>query len=172
MTDVPLRLYNTMTRRLQEFEPIESGHVRLYTCGPTVYDFAHIGNLRSFLFEDILRRTLKFFGFEVTQVMNLTDIDDKTIREAKAAGLDLRDYTDKYIEAFFVDLDALHVERGKSPLPQHGVVTGTQPPHGCSLGNDGSQVFARIRQAFERRVRRPRQRSRLGRSARRDGRGC
>jgi cysteinyl-tRNA synthetase len=113
MTDVPLRLYNTMSRRLEEFEPIDKGHVRLYTCGPTVYDFAHIGNLRSFLFEDVLRRTLKLFGYDVTQVMNLTDIDDKTIREAKAAGLELRDYTDTYIEAFFVDLDALHIERAE-----------------------------------------------------------
>jgi cysteinyl-tRNA synthetase len=95
MTDVPLRLYNTMSRRLEEFEPIDKGHVRLYTCGPTVYDFAHIGNLRSFLFEDVLRRTLKLFGYDVTQVMNLTDIDDKTIREAKAAGLELRDYDER-----------------------------------------------------------------------------
>ena len=101
MTDVPLRFYNTMSRRLEDFEPLEAGHVRMYTCGPTVYDFAHIGNLRSFLFEDILRRTLKFFGYGVTQVMNLTDIDDKTIREAKAAGLGLREYTDHYIEYFF-----------------------------------------------------------------------
>jgi cysteinyl-tRNA synthetase len=111
--DVPLRFYNTLNRKLEDFEPIESGHVRMYTCGPTVYDFAHIGNLRSFLFEDILRRTLKLFGYDVTQVMNLTDIDDKTIREAKAAGLEIRDYTDTYIEAFFVDLDTLHVQRAE-----------------------------------------------------------
>lgn len=113
MSEQPLRLYNTMTRRLEVFEPAEEDHVRLYTCGPTVYDYAHIGNLRTFLFEDILRRTLKFFGFDVTQVMNLTDIDDKTIREAHAAGLELRDYTDRYIKSFFEDLDTLRVERAE-----------------------------------------------------------
>ena len=111
MSDGKLRLYNTMSRRLEVFEPIEAGHARVYTCGPTVYDYAHIGNLRTFLFEDVLRRTLSFFGYDVTQVMNLTDIDDKTIREAKAAGLDLRDYTDRYIESFFEDLDTLRVQR-------------------------------------------------------------
>ena len=109
----PLHFYNTLTRRLEVFEPLEEGRVRLYTCGPTVYDFAHIGNLRTFLFEDILRRTLKLAGYEVTQVMNLTDVDDKTIREAKAAGVELRDYTDRYIEAFFTDLDTLRIERAE-----------------------------------------------------------
>jgi cysteinyl-tRNA synthetase len=111
MAEAQLRFYNTMTRRLEVFEPIEAGHARVYTCGPTVYDYAHIGNLRTFLFEDVLRRTLKLFGYGVTQVMNLTDIDDKTIREAKAAGLGLREYTDQYIESFFEDLDTLRVQR-------------------------------------------------------------
>ncbi len=110
---IPLRFYNTLTRRLENFEPIEPGHVRLYTCGPTVYDFSHIGNLRTFLFEDVLRRTLGVLGFDVTQVMNLTDVDDKTIREATAAGLGLRDYTEHFIEAFFDDLDTLRVERAE-----------------------------------------------------------
>jgi len=113
MSEVALRFYNTMTRRLEVFEPIEAGHARVYTCGPTVYDYAHIGNLRTFLFEDILRRTLPLFGYDVTQVMNLTDIDDKTIREAKAAGLGLREYTDQYIESFFTDLDTLRVQRAE-----------------------------------------------------------
>jgi cysteinyl-tRNA synthetase len=111
--DIPLRFYNTMSRRLEEFEPLDPGDVRMYTCGPTVYDYSHIGNLRTFLFEDVLRRTLEFFGYPVTQVMNLTDIDDKTIREAKAAGLGLREYTDRFIEAFFADLDTLRVERAE-----------------------------------------------------------
>jgi cysteinyl-tRNA synthetase len=108
-----LRFYNTMTRQLEEFEPLEEGHARFYTCGPTVYDYAHIGNLRTFVFEDILRRTLKLFGFRVTQVMNLTDVDDKTIRGANREGIPLRDYTDRYIEAFFEDLDSLGVERAE-----------------------------------------------------------
>jgi cysteinyl-tRNA synthetase len=113
MPELPLHLYNTLTRRLETFVPIDESRVRLYTCGPTVYDYAHIGNLRTFLFEDVLRRTLELSGYRVTQVMNLTDVDDKTIRESKAAGLSLRDYTERYIEAFFEDLDTLRVERAE-----------------------------------------------------------
>ncbi|OYV97986.1 MAG: hypothetical protein B7Z68_02040, partial [Acidobacteria bacterium 21-70-11] len=75
-----IRLFNTLTRRVEAFHPIEPDRVRMYTCGPTVYNFVHIGNLRTFLFEDVLRRTLTAFGYRVTQVMNLTDIDDKTIK--------------------------------------------------------------------------------------------
>jgi cysteinyl-tRNA synthetase len=109
----PLRFFNTMSRRLEEFESLEQGHARFYTCGPTVYDFAHIGNLRTFVFEDILRRTLRLFGYRVTQVMNLTDVDDKTIRGANREGVPLREYTDRYIAAFFEDLDALRIERAE-----------------------------------------------------------
>ncbi len=108
-----LQFYNTLSRKLEVFEPLEEGHARMYTCGPTVYDFVHIGNLRTFLFEDILRRTLKLYGYRVTQVMNLTDVDDKTIRGALEAGVSLREYTDRYIEAFFEDLDTLRVERAE-----------------------------------------------------------
>ena len=108
-----IRFYNTMTRSVEPFEPLEPGHVRMYTCGPTVYNFAHIGNLRTFIFEDILRRTLRLFDYRVTQVMNLTDVDDKTIRDAAAAGMGLREFTDRYIEAFFEDLDTLRVQRAE-----------------------------------------------------------
>jgi cysteinyl-tRNA synthetase len=148
MTDVPLRFYNTMTRRLEEFAPIEPGHVRMYTCGPTVYDFSHIGNLRSFLFEDILRRTLRFFGYDVTQVMNLTDIDDKTIREAKAAGLGIREYTDQFIEAFFSDLDTLHVERAEhypratDYIPQMVELVKRLEAAGHAYRSDGSIYYS------------------------------
>ena len=75
-----MKFFNTLGRRVQEFEPIDSSNVRMYTCGPTVYNFAHIGNFRAYLFEDILKRTLEYHGSKVTQVMNLTDVDDKTIR--------------------------------------------------------------------------------------------
>lgn len=85
----------------------------MYTCGPTVYDYAHIGNFRAYLWEDLLRRFLKARGFRVIQVMNITDVDDKTIRGARAAGIGLDDYTAKYIEAFFEDLDALGIERAE-----------------------------------------------------------
>ncbi|MFH1861176.1 MAG: cysteine--tRNA ligase, partial [bacterium] len=89
------------------------GEVRLYTCGPTIHDYAHLGNFRAYIFEDLLRRTLKFFGYRVTQVMNLTDVDDKIIRKSRAAGLSLTDYTRIYQEAFFRDLDALRIERAE-----------------------------------------------------------
>jgi len=105
-----LRIYNTLTGRVEEFTPLEDNKVRIYTCGPTVYDYPHIGNYRTFTFQDILRRYLKYRGYEVLQVMNLTDVDDNTIREAKAAGLSLREYTDKYIKAFEVDCRLLNLE--------------------------------------------------------------
>ena len=104
-----LRLYNTLTARVDEFHPLEGNQVRMYTCGPTVYDYAHIGNFRTFVFQDILRRYLRYRGYEVRQVMNLTDVDDKTIRNAREAGLELRDFTAKYIEAFEVDRKLLNL---------------------------------------------------------------
>ena len=108
-----LRIQNTLSRSVEELQPAEPGHVRLYTCGPTVYNFAHIGNFRAYIFEDLLRRYLKFRGFRVTQVMNLTDVDDKTIRSSREQGLPLKQFTQKYIEAFFEDLATLRVERAE-----------------------------------------------------------
>ncbi len=105
-----LKLFNTMTRRLEEFTPLIAGKAGLYTCGPTVYNYAHIGNFRAYVFEDILRRTLTFCGYAVTQIMNLTDVDDKTIRDSQAAGMELNDFTKKYKDAFFEDLAALRIE--------------------------------------------------------------
>ena len=108
-----IKLYNTMARKKEEFIPINSKNVGLYTCGPTVYNFVHIGNLRSFVFEDILKRTLKYLGYKVTQVMNLTDIDDKTIRDSIAAGIPLNKYTKKYKDAFFEDIDNLRFDKAE-----------------------------------------------------------
>src|SRR6201988_4316561 len=88
----------------------------MYTCGPTVYDYAHIGNFRTFVFQDILRRFLKLRGFELTHVMNLTDVDDRIIANSTAAGLTIRDYTEKYVQAFFADCEALSVES-----PEHWI---------------------------------------------------
>ena len=104
------RLHNTLSRSLEEFKPLVPGTARLYTCGPTVYNFAHIGNFRAYVFEDLLRRWLAFKGFKVTQVMNLTDVDDKTIRDFQAAGLPLRDFTARYKQAFFDDIRALGIQ--------------------------------------------------------------
>lgn len=105
-----LVFFNTLHRRNEAFRPIGDGEAKMYTCGPTVYNFAHIGNFRAYTFEDLLRRTLEFFDFKVTQVMNLTDVDDKTIRDSRAAGLTLNDFTAKYKQAFFDDLKTLNIE--------------------------------------------------------------
>jgi cysteinyl-tRNA synthetase len=105
-----LRFYNTLPGQVEDFVPLEANQARIYTCGPTVYDYAHIGNYRTFVFQDILRRFLKYRGYEVLQVMNLTDVDDKTIRNSQAAGMSLRDYTTKFIEAFEVDRQLLNLE--------------------------------------------------------------
>jgi len=106
-----LRFKNTYTRELEEFVPIEDGKVRMYTCGPTVYNFAHIGNFRTFMFEDLLRRYLKFKGFNVDQVMNITDIDDKIIRDSIKQGKKLKEFTEPYTKAFFEDIETLGMER-------------------------------------------------------------
>ncbi len=105
-----MRIFNTLTQQIEDFVPLDGNRVRLYTCGPTVYNYAHIGNFRAYVFEDVLRRTLKYFGYQVVQVMNLTDVDDKTIRGSRAAGKPLTEYTKIYKDAFFADLKALNVE--------------------------------------------------------------
>lgn len=106
-----LNLYNTETKGKKPLELSEGEEtLKMYTCGPTVYNYAHIGNLRTFVFEDLLRRTIKYFGFPLTQVMNLTDVEDKTIKGALEAGTSLEAYTQRYKEAFFEDLKTLHIE--------------------------------------------------------------
>ena len=106
-----LRFFNTMTRKKEEFVPITPGQVNLYTCGPTIYNFAHIGNFRSYMFEDLLKRYLKYKGFKVKHVMNITDIDDKTIRDSIKEGISLKEFTARYEKAFFEDIDNLGIER-------------------------------------------------------------
>jgi cysteinyl-tRNA synthetase len=108
-----LKFFNTMDRKLEEFKSIHPNEARMYTCGPTVYNFAHIGNFRAYMFEDLLRRTLKYFGYKVTQVMNLTDVDDKTIRDSQAAGMRLNDFTAQYKKSFFEDLETLNIEKAE-----------------------------------------------------------
>jgi cysteinyl-tRNA synthetase len=108
-----LKFQNTMTRTMEDFHPIDSNSVRMYTCGPTVYAPAHIGNFRAYTFEDILRRYLKYKGYKVTQIMNLTDIDDKTIRDSQALGISLDQHTRKFKDMFFRDLDRLNIERAE-----------------------------------------------------------
>jgi len=103
-------VHNTMTRTKEEFIPIDGKTVRMYTCGPTVYNYAHIGNFRAYVFEDLLRRYIKFCGYNVIQVQNLTDVDDKTILGSINAGTSLKEFTSKYIKAFHEDLKLLNIE--------------------------------------------------------------
>jgi cysteinyl-tRNA synthetase len=108
---------NTKTRSLEEFKPLSSREVKVYYCGPTVYNYAHIWNLRTFVFEDIVVRTLRFLGYNVRTVMNLTDVDDKTIRDSQAAWEDLISFTRKYSEIFLQDIDKLNIVKADEVVP-------------------------------------------------------
>lgn len=105
-----IRFFNTLSRQLEEFQPLEAGRVRMYTCGPTVYNHAHIGNFRAYAFEDLLQRHLEFRGLAVERVMNLTDVDDKTIRGCRAQGVPLAEFTAPFKKAFFEDLETLRIK--------------------------------------------------------------
>src|SRR5271167_4695731 len=111
-----IRFHNTLGGKIEAFVPQKPGEVRMYTCGPTVYDYAHIGNFRTFVFQDILRRFLKLRGFKMNHVMNLTDVDDRIIANAAAAGVSIRDYTGKFAQAFFDDCKTLSIES-----PEHWI---------------------------------------------------
>jgi cysteinyl-tRNA synthetase len=114
MTEI--RLHNTLSGQTEPFVPLKPGEVGIYTCGPTVYDYAHIGNYRTFVFQDVLRRFLKLRGFKLDHVMNLTDVDDRIIAKAAEAGVGIREYTQKYAEAFFADCKTLSIE-----APEHWI---------------------------------------------------
>jgi cysteinyl-tRNA synthetase len=114
MTEI--RLHNTFSGQTEPFVPQRPGEVGMYTCGPTVYDYAHIGNYRTFVFQDILRRFLKLRGFKLNHVMNLTDVDDRIITRAAEAGVGIQDYTQKFVQAFFDDCKTLSIEE-----PEHWI---------------------------------------------------
>ena len=148
-TATNLNLFNTLTRRKESFIPIEEEKVRLYTCGPTVYNYAHIGNFRAFLFEDLLKRWLKHCGFKVTHVMNITDVDDKTIKGSQKQGIPLQQYTAHYTEAFFDDIKALNIEladfypRATEHIPEMTALIKKLLEKGYAYrGEDGSVYFA------------------------------
>jgi cysteinyl-tRNA synthetase len=144
-----LRLHNTLTRRVEPFVPLQPGRVSLYTCGPTVYNYAHIGNFRTFLFEDLLRRWLEASGYEVLHIMNLTDVDDRTIAAAREQGVSLRAHVDPFARAFEEDRDWLRI---KPPTEQPRateyigamieLIQGLLDRGIAYLGEDGSVYFA------------------------------
>ncbi|MSS75161.1 cysteine--tRNA ligase [Candidatus Pacearchaeota archaeon] len=119
-----LTLYNSLSRTEEPFKPLKKGKVSLYSCGPTVYNQAHLGNLRTYLFNDVLKRSLQYLGYTVTQVMNMTDVDDKTIKASQAQGIPLRALTRKYEDLFLADLTALnilhptHITRATEYIPE------------------------------------------------------
>ena len=119
-----IKFYNSLTQKKEEFVPIKKGNVGLYTCGPTVYDYSHIGNFRTFLFEDLLKRVLLAFGYKVHHVMNITDVDDKTIKKANDEKKELNEITNKYTESFLKDskllriLEANHYPKATDHVPE------------------------------------------------------
>jgi cysteinyl-tRNA synthetase len=143
-----MRFYNTLTRRLEEFREIEKGKVGLYTCGPTVYDFPHIGNNRAYVFEDLVKRFLLYSGYSVRHVMNITDIDDKTIRKANELGIPLAEVTQKYIDAFHADLHTLNVlpadvyPRATGHIPEMVGLISVLLEKGYAYEKDGSVYFS------------------------------
>jgi cysteinyl-tRNA synthetase len=142
-----LKLFNTLTREKETFVPLVPGHVRIYSCGPTVYNHPHIGNLRTFLWSDLLRRYLEFRGFRVTQVMNVTDVEDKIIRNANAAGQDIDTYTAPFITAFHESLAALRIRkadaypRATEYIPQMVSLIEQLSARGHTYEAEGSTYF-------------------------------
>ncbi len=143
-----LRLHDTLTRRTHAFEPAEAGHVRMYTCGPTVYERAHIGNFRAFIWEDLLRRYLKWKGYRVTQVMNITDVDDRTIQAAIDRGVSLEEVSAPVTRSFFEDWETLGLEpveqnpRATRHVPQMIELVKRLEEAGYTYEKAGSVYFA------------------------------
>jgi cysteinyl-tRNA synthetase len=143
-----MRFYNTLTRQVEEFKEIEKGRIGLYTCGPTVYDYAHIGNFRSYIFEDLVKRFFVFQGYKVKHVMNITDIDDKTIRKANELKMPLNEVTQKYIDAFNEDMHSLNIlaadiyPRATDHVPEMVSLIATLLEKGFAYEKEGSVYFS------------------------------
>ncbi|MFA5392985.1 MAG: cysteine--tRNA ligase [Candidatus Ratteibacteria bacterium] len=147
-----LQFWNTLKRKKEEFLPLQPNRVGLYTCGPTVYDFAHIGNFRAYIFEDILRRYLEYRGYAVKHIMNITDIDDKTIKRSAEEGVSLTDYTRRYEEAFFEDCHKLRIftnrinptkyPRATEHIPEMVAIIKILNEKGYTYQKDGSIYFS------------------------------
>ena len=147
-----MNVYNSLTRRIEELKPLADNTIRLYTCGPTVYNFAHIGNFRAYAFEDVLRRVIQFNGMKVKQVMNLTDVDDKTIRGANAAGVALSDYTKTYKDAFFADLGKLNIQPAEvypaatDHIPEMIALVEKLMEKGVAYQSEDGSVYFKVRE--------------------------
>ena len=147
-----MNVYNSLTRRNEELKPLAENTVRLYTCGPTVYNFAHIGNFRAYAFEDILRRVILFNGMKIRQAMNLTDVDDKTIRGSNAAKVPLRDYTRTYKDAFFVDLKKLNIRPAEiypaatDHIPEMIALVQKLMEKGVAYQSEDGSVYFKVRE--------------------------
>ncbi len=144
-----LRLYNTLSGKIEEFQPIENSHVRMYACGPTVYDYGHIGNFRTFVAVDLLRRFLRQSGYQVRHVMNITDVDDKIIRNSAQAGLPVKQYTAKYEEAFLDDAATLNIEQPElvhatDHIPEMAEFIARLVSKGFAYGTDDGSYYFRI----------------------------
>src|SRR5262245_37155030 len=143
-----LRLKNTLTRALEEFKPLEDNTVRMYACGPTVYDYGHIGNFRTFVAVDVLRRYLKYLGYEVHHVMNITDVDDKIIRGVLASGKSLQEYTEFYTQEFLEDCRALNIQepevtpRATAHIPEMIELMGKLADAGHTYNTHGSLYYS------------------------------
>lgn len=146
-----MKVFNSLSRRIEELKPIAGNEIRLYTCGPTVYNYAHIGNFRAYAFEDILRRVIQFNGMRIRQVMNLTDVDDKTIRGANAAGVALTDYTKTYKDAFFADLKQLNIQPAEvypaatDHIPEMIALVQDLVAKGFAYRSDDGSVYFNVR---------------------------
>ncbi|HET7040093.1 MAG TPA: class I tRNA ligase family protein, partial [Gemmatimonadales bacterium] len=144
-----LRLYNTLTRRVEPFAPLHPPRVTFYLCGPTVWNYAHVGNFRTFLTGDVLCRYLEYAGYRVFLLMNLTDVDDRIIKAARGAGITIRELTDRYAGAFFEDRDFLRIRpadvypRATGHLPEMiALVQRLLDRKLAYVGEDGSVYFA------------------------------
>lgn len=142
-----LRFYNTLSQQVEEFAPADGKTVRMYTCGPTVWNYVHIGNLRTFTAQDILRRWLKYRGYTLRHVMNITDVDDRIIQQAAAAKQSITQYTATYIDAFFQDTEQLRIERPEviskatDHIPEMVALIQSLASNGCTYESDGSIYF-------------------------------
>src|SRR5215475_318578 len=144
-----LRLFNTLSGKVEEFRPLVGNEVRMYACGPTVYDYGHIGNFRTFVAVDILRRHLRQSGFQVRHVMNITDVDDKIIRNAAKAGVSVQEYTAKYEKAFLEDAAALNIQepslvRATDHIPEMAEFIAKLVEKGIAYRTEDGSYYFRI----------------------------